>query len=321
MEKPWSLTWDSIFYTSLTIKSCLSIISCRRGIIEILFHGPMKNVKEYFKPTSLSEAVKLLREHPGKGAFIAGGTNVVVEKDPTLDYLVDVNRLGLNYITEDESSIQIGAGTTIEQLYRSHLVNTLANGLFAQVASWFASRQIRNVATIGGNVAEGLSAADTVPPLMAMDAQIVLAGESERTLPIMQFFRKEGRTVLNQELVKEFIIPKEFQQAQGKFLKNAKTREDISIVSVTTVVLMNGEICRKVRIALGAVAPTPIRIPQAEAVLEGQIPTQALIQHAAHTVIAQIAPIDNFRATAQFRKDISYTYTKRALSECCHIEI
>ncbi|GAK60203.1 molybdopterin dehydrogenase FAD-binding protein [Candidatus Vecturithrix granuli] len=281
----------------------------------------MKNVREYFKPTSIPEAVNLLREYPGKGAFIAGGTNIVVEKDPTLDYLVDVNHLGLNYITEDEHLIHIGAGTTIEQLYASRLVNTLASGLFVQVASWFASRQIRNVATIGGNVAEGLSAADTVPPLMAMDAQIVLVGEIERTLPIMEFFRKEGLTVLNQELVKEFIIPKEFQQARGKFLKNARTREDISIVSVTTVVLMDGGVCRKVRIALGAVAPTPIRIPQAEALLEGQIPTKELIEQAADTVVAQIAPIDNFRAMAQFRKDISHTYTKRALSECCHIVI
>lgn len=289
--------------------------------MRFLWRVPMKNVKEYFKPTSIAEAVKLLREHPGKGAFIAGGTNLVVEKDPALEYLVDVNHLGLNYITEDEHSIRIGAGATLERLYRSRLVNTLAGGLFAQVASWFASRQIRNVATIGGNVAEGLSAADTVPPLMTMDAQIVLVGAAERILPIMAFFRKEGRTVLNQELIKEFILPKAFQPARGKFLKNAKTREDISIVSVTTVVLMEGEVCRQARIALGAVAPTPIRIPQAEAILEGQVPTPALVQQAADTVVAQIAPIDNFRATAQFRKDISYAYTKRALSECCNLSV
>ena len=249
-----------------------SQLCCSRSVIETMLHVPMKNVKEYFKPTSPAEAVKLLREHPGKGAFIAGGTNLVVEKDPTLDYLVDVHHLGLEYIREDADAIRIGAATTIEQLYKSQLANTLAGGLFAQVASWFASKQIRNVATIGGNVAEGLSAADTVPPLMTTDAQIVLLGETERTLSIMDFFRKEGGTVLNQELVKEFIIPKEFQQAYGKFLKNTKTREDISIVSVTTVVLMDGDVCQKARIALGAVAPTPIRLPQAEAMLEGRFP-------------------------------------------------
>lgn len=286
-----------------------------------MLHVPMKNVKEYFKPTSPAEAVKLLQEHPGKGAFIAGGTNLVVEKDPTLDYLIDVRQLGLDYIREDADSIRIGAAATIEQLYASPPVNTLAGGLFTQVASWFASKQIRNVATIGGNVAEGLSAADTVPPLMTTDAQIVLVGETERTLPIMDFFRKEGRTVLNQELVKEFIIPKTFQQARGKFLKNAKTREDISIVSVTTVVLMDGDVCQQARIALGAVAPTPIRLPKAEAMLEGQVPTKELIEQIADAVVELIAPIDNFRASAQFRKDISHTYTKRALSECCNLSV
>ena len=276
----------------------------------------MKHVTEYFKPTSISDAVALLRENPGKGAFIAGGTNIVVSNDPSLDYLIDVHHLGLDSVREDDTSIYIGACTTIETLYHSQLANTLAKGLFAQVASWFASKQIRNVATIGGNIAEGLSAADTAPALLATDAQVVLAGETERIVPISNFFRKQGGTILDNELIKEIIISKEFQQATGKFLKNCKTREDISIVSVTAVTLMQGETCRKARIAVGAVAPSPIRIPSAEALLEGQKPTKKLIEHIANVVVENIHPIDNFRGTAQFRKDISRVYTRRALGEC-----
>ena len=223
----------------------------------------MRNVKEYFKPTTIKEAVRLLREYPGKGKFIAGGSNVVVDKDPTLDYLVDIHHLGLEYITEEENHIRIGACTTIQELYQSALIRSLANGLLAQVASWFASRQIRNVATIGGNVAEGLSAADTVPALLAMDAQVVIVGEEERSIPISEFFRKDGGTILNSELIKEFMIPKEFQRARGKFLKNCKTREDISIVSVTTVVLMQNTHCDKARIALGEPIQNPQRIDTA----------------------------------------------------------
>ncbi len=279
----------------------------------------MKNIKEYFKPATVREAVALLREQPGQGAFIAGGTNIVVAKDPTLNYLVDVHRLGLEYITEDEQHIRIGACTTIEELYHSELANTLANGLFAQVASWFASKQIRNVATIGGNIAEGLSAADTAPLLLTLDAQIVMVGDTERTVPMSEFFRKKGGNILHRELIKEFIIPKEFQQAAGKFLKNGRTREDISIVSVTTVVLMQGGTCQKARIALGAVAPTPVRIPQAEAVLEGKQPSKELVEHTAAAVVEHIHPIDNFRASAQFRKDIAEVYTKRALRECLSV--
>jgi carbon-monoxide dehydrogenase medium subunit len=276
----------------------------------------MKNVKEYFKPTTIQEAVTLLREHPGKGKFIAGGTNIVVDKDPTLDYLVDVHHLGLEYITEEDDQIRIGACTTIEALYHSKIVNSLASGLFAQIASWFASKQIRNVATIGANVAEGLSAADMIPPLLAMDARVTVVGDTERTVSMTEFIRKEGGNILDKELIKEFLISKEFQHASGKFLKNGKTREDISIISVTTVVVMQAEKCRKARIALGAVAPTAIRIPQAEAILEGHIPTKERIQQTAEIVVQNIHPIDNFRASAQFRKDISRVYTQRALCEC-----
>ncbi len=278
----------------------------------------MKNIKEIFMPASLDEAVRLLREHPGNGAFIAGGTNLVVEKNPKLDYLIDVHHLGLDYIREDNEYIRIGACTTIEELYHSTLANTLANGLFAQVAAWFASKQIRNVATLAGNAAEGLSAADMIPVLLTLDARIVLLGDRERTVSIAEFLRKEGGNILNKELIKEFLFPKVFQQATGKFLKNAKTREDISIVSVTTVLLRHGDTCQQARIALGAVAPTAIRIPAAESVLEGQIPTNNLIREAADLVVRNIHPIDNFRGTAQFRKDIARVYTIQALSECCN---
>jgi carbon-monoxide dehydrogenase medium subunit len=201
-------------------------------------------------------------------------------------------------------------------MYQSELVKTLASGLFAQVASWFASKQIRNVATVGGNLAEGASAADTAPALLTMDAYVVLVGDAERTVPISEFFCQAGGTVLKGELIKEFLIPKEYQQATGKFLKNCKTREDISIVSVTTTALMDGSRCQKIRIALGAVAPSPIRIPEAEAILEGHIPSDHLIQQTSETVVRHIHPIDNFRGSAAFRKEISRVYTTRALYEC-----
>jgi carbon-monoxide dehydrogenase medium subunit len=276
----------------------------------------MKNITEYFQPTSIQDAIMMLRSHPGNGKFIAGGTNIVVEKDPTLDYLIDLRHLGLEFLIETDDWIRIGACTTIQDLYKSPLIRTLADGLLAQVASWFASRQIRNVATIGGNLAEGLSAADTAPALLAMDAELVLAGDIERVVPVSVFFNQAGGTILQDELIREILIPKSFQQARGKFLKNAKTREDISIVSVTTTVIMDGERCKTVRIALGAVAPTPIRIPQAEQVLEGRIPTPALIYETAEAVVEHIHPIDNFRGSAEFRLDISKTYTMRALSAC-----
>ena len=277
----------------------------------------MKNITAYFTPATLDEAISLLREQPGKGKLIAGGTNLVVEKDSSLDFLVDVRQLGLDYLREDEEWIYIGAGVHIDTLYRSDVMRSLASGMFAEMCSWFGSKQIRNMATIGGNIAEGHSAADTIPLLLTFDAQIVLYSNTERVLSMTEFLRPEGGSMLRpDELITEIRIPKRFQQAVGVFLKNSKTREDISVVSVTATIIMKEQRCDTARIALGAVAPTPVRIPAAEAALTGQALTPELIQQAADIVENSIHPITNFRGSAEFRKEIAHVYTKRALQAC-----
>ena len=279
----------------------------------------MKQITDYFKPTTIDEAARLLRKQPGRGKFIAGGTNLVAEKDPSLTFLVDVRQLGLDYIIEDGDMIRIGAATTIETIYHSETLNRLAGGLFAQVAAWFGSKQIRNMATLGGNVADGHPAADMIPPLLALDAQVVIMGESERIAPLADFLKREGGTILQKELITEFRIPTAFIHATGAFLKHGATREDIAVVSVAATVIMREGRCEQARIALGAVAPTAMRIPDAEAALTGQIPTPELIDQAAETVMNRIQPIDNFRASAAFRREISRTHAARALRRCCNL--
>lgn len=277
----------------------------------------MKNITAYFTPTTIEEALSVLREQPGKGKLIAGGTNLVVEKDPTLDFLVDVRLLGLDNLREDDEWIHIGASVHLETLYRSALMNSLASGMFTEMCRWFGSKQIRNMATIGGNIADGHSAADTIPPLLALDAHIVLHGEAERVVSMLEFLKPEGGSVLQpREIITGIRIPKRFQQAAGAFLKHSKTREDISVVSVTVTMLVKEERCDMVRIALGAVAPIPIRIPAAEVALTGQPLTPELVEQAANIVMKSIHPITNFRGSAEFRQEIAAVYTKRALQMC-----
>lgn len=276
----------------------------------------MKNISAYFTPSTIDEAVRLLRRQPGRGKFIAGGTNLVVEKDPQLDFLVDVRKLGLDYIVEDGDVIRIGAAATIEKIYRSETLQRLAGGIFAQVAACFGSKQIRNMATIGGNVAEGRSAADMIPALLVTDAQIALVGEAERVAPVAEFLRRGGGAFSQKELIKEFRISKAFERASGAFLKHGKTREDIAVVSVAATVIMQEGRCEQARLALGAVASTPIRVSEAEAALTGRIPTPELIEQAADAVMRAIQPMDNFRASAAFRKEISRAYVTRAFASC-----
>ncbi len=275
----------------------------------------MKNISAYFTPSTIDEAVRLLRRQPGRGKFIAGGTNLVVEKDPQLDFLVDVRKLGLDYIVEDGDVLRIGAAATIEKIYRSETLQRLAGGIFAQVAACFGSKQIRNMATIGGNVAEGRSAADMIPALLVTDAQIALVGETERVAPVTEFLRRGG-AFSQKELIKEFRISKAFERASGAFLKHGKTREDIAVVSVAATVIMQEGRCEQARLALGAVASTPIRVSEAEAALTGRIPTPELIEQAADAVMRAIQPMDNFRASAAFRKEISRAYVTRAFASC-----
>jgi carbon-monoxide dehydrogenase medium subunit len=273
----------------------------------------MRNIQTYFKPVTLEEALKLLRESPGNGQWIAGGTRVAVAKDPALDFLVDITSCGLNTIQETERQLEIGACTTLEDLNQSALIHNFASGILAETARWTGSMQLRNSATVGGSI---VTKADIALALLALDAQIVIVGDAERTVSLAEFYANQTNTLRKDELIKACLLPGEFRHATSSALRLSRTHQDVSLVGVAAVLLMGNGRCQQARLAVEPVTSEVTRIPQAETLLEGQCITDELINKVAETVAQVVQPVDDYRASADYRRKMFGVYTKRTLGNC-----
>ncbi len=273
----------------------------------------MRNITQYFKPKTVEEALKLFRETPGKGQFIGGGTQVAIDRDPSLEYLVDLSCCGLNHIEEKDGYVRIGACATLEDVNESDLMKSFANGVIREVARWTGSTQLRIGGTVGGSL---VVKADVALALMAVEAQVVIAGDSERTVPLADFYTDQGTVLAEGEVIKEVNVPVEFRDAAAKALRQSRTLQDVSTVGVATVLLQENGNCKKARIAVLPVVSGVSRVPEAEAQLEGSAVSDDVIQKVANAVSENMQAVDDFRASADYRKKVIGVYTKRALAAC-----
>ena len=274
---------------------------------------------EYFAPDSLRNIVALLKEYGEEAALLAGGTDLLsnikrLSRSPNV--IVDLNRvLALSFIEIKKDVLHIGAATVLNEIKKSPVVQERAP-LLAEAIGVLASNPIRNRATIGGNLCNASPAADTAPPLLALDASLTLQGpDSERTVAISEFFRGPGQTVRRpDEVVKEVIIP--FKKGRSTFLKLGRRKGfTLSIASVAAFGVIRDGNFEELRVALGAVAPTPVRCRKVEEALRGVAATEERIENAARLVNEEVNPITDVRASAAYRKEMSYVLTKRALKK------
>lgn len=274
---------------------------------------------EYFAPGSLSNIVALLQEYGEGAALLAGGTDLLsnikrLSRSPNV--IVDLSRVpALSFIEIKKDVLHIGAATVLNEIKKSPVVQERAP-LLAEAIGVLASNPIRNRATIGGNLCNASPAADTAPPLLALDASLTLQGpDSERTVAISEFFRGPGQTVRRpDEVVKEVIIP--FKKGRSTFLKLGRRKGfTLSIASVAAFGVIRDGNFEELRVALGAVAPTPVRCRKVEEALRGVAATEERIENAARLVNEEVNPITDVRASAAYRKEMSYVLTKRALKK------
>ncbi|MCL5958434.1 MAG: xanthine dehydrogenase family protein subunit M [Chloroflexi bacterium] len=276
---------------------------------------------EFFAPTDLQDALGLLARCGGCAKVVAGGTDVMVDMrlrqdDP--DCLIFVGNLReLAYVREDSDGIKIGSLTTLTALNESPVVRDTCSAL-AQAAGKIGGPAIRNVGTVGGNLVKGSPAADAAVALLALDAQLKLVSQKgERTVPIGQFFTGPSKTVLaSDELLTEIRIPARAAGRASCFVKFGR-REAVSLAVVNTAVDLhldrsNGR-CQDIRIALGSVAPTPIRARKTEEALRGKALDEATVKAAAQNVADEIRPIDDGRGTAWYRTELSQVLVGRAV--------
>ena len=283
----------------------------------------MAAIESYRAPTSLAEAAEILRA--GNVTVLAGGTDLMpqtrAERLQFQPVLMNVRRVPeLQGIAEQGGAVRIGALVTITQLLESALVRQRL-GILWQACDHFASDQIRNAATLGGNLCNASPAGDTLVPLLALDARVELAAKPNgtletRSMPLAQFLLGPGRTARAPgELVAAIEVPLPLPGFAGEFYKHG-TRPglDIAAISIAAGARRDGAVLRDVRIAFGAVAPTPIRAPRTEAVLEGRAPDAATLEAAAQAALAEVRPISDVRASDWYRRELIHNILKRVLT-------
>jgi CO/xanthine dehydrogenase FAD-binding subunit len=269
-------------------------------------------------PTSVDECVKALS---GAGVkLVAGGTDLLPQMKNGLlrpATVVDLSGVAaLRALEADAKGLRVGAAVTARTLERDARVR----GPYASLADSGAlvgSIQVRNLATLGGNICNAAPSADMAPPLLALDAEAVIAGpKGQRRVPMLEFFTGVRKTVLGpDELLVEFAIPAPGPRSGGSYIRHTPRRElDIAVVGVASQVTLSDGVCAKARIALAAVAPTPVRAIAAERALEGQPLTPARIEEAARLAVEAARPISDQRGSVEFRRHLVRVLTHRTLT-------
>jgi len=273
--------------------------------------------REYHRPDNLREAISLLSSLGKKAGIIAGGTDLLVNKPPEVECLVDIAGLDLDYIRENEDGIHIGAATTLDLIERSLMRSTGPYAVLSEAARLMATPTVRNMATIGGNICNASPAADLALALMALDATVKTVGlNGSRILPIGDLFEDVNKTKLREdEVLTEVHIPLNSGGSGASFMKlrHHQTSVDIAIVNVAAGLNFSDDVCEAARIALGAVAKTPIYARKAEELLIGKRLDEKLIREAAEAAVTGAKPLDDIRASAGYRKRMVRVLVKRAL--------
>ncbi len=274
---------------------------------------------EYIRPVSLMKTLDVLDQLKNeKMRVLAGGTDLIPRiraQAEHVQYLVDLADSGLDQILIEKNQISIGAQVTFAKLCSSPEVLRALPAL-AEAAAQIGAVQCRSLATIGGNLCSAVPSMDSAPPLLVLDASFRLKSKyRERLVPAEEFFVGPRRTALEPgEIMAEIVVPLQ-DGFKARFVRLGRRKAlTLAIVNVAAgVSVRNGGDIAQARIALGAVAPTPIRAHKAEQVLQGQKITPELLAEAAHLAATETSPISDLRASADYRRKISVVLVRRAL--------
>jgi carbon-monoxide dehydrogenase medium subunit len=288
---------------------------------------------QYLVPQSLEEACVMLGRYGPQAQLLAGGTDLLVKMKSGLlkpSYLISLKCVDeLKGIRQQPGvGVVIGARTTHNELVSSPILASRFRSVCAAAAT-MAGYQIRNAGTLGGNLVNAVPSADLPPILIALQAKVRLAGHGptpgnattafpggpvERTLELEEFFVGPGKTVLQPgEILAAVIIPEQATSGSNYQKFGLRQAEALAVVGVASAVTMEGDIMQEVRIALGAVAPTPMRARQAEALLRGQKVSEKLIAMAGGFAAVVARPISDIRGSAEYRRHLVEVLTRDSL--------
>jgi carbon-monoxide dehydrogenase medium subunit len=287
----------------------------------IHFKEGFMNEFDFFSPENITSALRAISPKGLNYKLLAGGTNLIPyirEESARPNLVIDLSKIqALRYITEEKGLIRIGALTTISDLLDSKIIKNRVPLLW-KAAGQFAGPVVRNRATVGGNLADASPAADSAIPLLALQAQVKLRSiKGQRTVRLEDFFTGYRQTVLKPgEILCEISFPIPGRDTKYAYHKMGRRNAmAISVVSVAVLLKMSGKKCQEAAIALGAVAPTPIRSREAEALLGKHTVDVDLARSCGEAAAQSVTPIDDMRASAEYRRNMCVYWVREAIVE------
>src|SRR2546425_11049254 len=276
---------------------------------------------ELVTPGSVDDCLRAIKGRGSDVQLLAGGTDLLPQLKNGLSKPTTVVALSgvaeLRVLEGDaQHGFRVGAAVTARALERDPRIVATYPAL-AESAALVGSIQIRNLATVGGNLCNAAPSADMAPPLIALEAEAVIASRGgRRRVPLATFFEGVRKTVLGpDELLIELVVPAPGPRSGGHYLRHTPPRElDIAVVGVASQITLSNGVCGKARISLASVAPTPVRATAAERMLEGQPLTKERVEEAAKLAVEAARPISDQRGSAEFRKHLVRVLTRRTLT-------
>jgi len=275
----------------------------------------------YLKPGSVAEAFRLREDMP-EALFVAGGTDLMVKiknREASPQALISLRSVAELKGIDTRGAVRIGAMTSISELIRNDSLHE-KYPVLVEAARRLGSQQIRNVATVGGNLCNCSPCADMATPLMVLEARAVLQSPRDtREIPLSELFKQPGQTcmaadeILTQILIPAFNATRKGSEVRAIFFKKGRVKMDLAVASLSVLLQTEGNQVKKARLAAGSVAPVPLHLTRVEDLLEGNNLSSSLIAEACRLAEESVMPITDIRSTGEYRRHIVGVFAKRAL--------
>jgi len=273
------------------------------------------SLKGYYRPRTEWQALRLIRRFEPHAAALAGGTRLVAERNPTINILVDLSALKLDYIEIRRRRVYIGALTRLQSIARHPQLKALAGGLLAQAAQSNAPLPIRNLATLGGTLAVSEATSELALALLVLEAQVVLRTSDRSVVSLADFLARREEYLFAPGLIIETRVTLP-QAGSGVALADVRlTQGDRPIVNAAALVYRKGNILQSARLAVGGVTPVPIRLPELETRLAGDYLEEATLERVSLEIESSLNPPSDRRTSAEYRRAMAGITVARALRQ------
>jgi len=276
----------------------------------------MPTLKSYLRPTSVTQALEMIRSVEGRGGYIAGGTFLGMARQVPYDVLIDITGLGLGTITMDQEQVRLGATATIQDLADSDFARVPQLEFLGRAARSVAGRQIRNMATVAGNLISATLWADLPAALLVLGAELVIAGTESRRIALDNYYSDRSEKKPQGWLVTGIVFPLPPPEARGAFIKFARTAHDVAIADVACQARIDGGRFQEVRLAVSAAVSRPRRLSAAERFLENRPADTETCRAAAGRALENLPLLENIRAARAYREQVLPVLIERVLLEC-----